>query len=57
MTIIKIKFTRLGGHYHCRLFTARGVSYTFAKCGELVFSEEEFPEVRRLWITTIFEEE
>lgn len=47
--IMRLRYEKLGGHYHCRLFTARGPNQTFAKCGELVFDEQEWPEVVALF--------
>jgi hypothetical protein len=44
---IRLRFKKLGGHFHCRLFTAEHAHTTYAKCGDLVFSEREWPEVRR----------
>ena len=44
--IMRLRYVKQGGHYHCRLFTARGPNQTFAKCGDLVFSEEEWASVR-----------
>lgn len=46
MTIIKLKYVKQGGHYHCRLFTRQGVSNTWAKCGDLVFDEREWNDVQ-----------
>ena len=43
--IIRIRFKKLGGHYHCRVFSAPQRGYTYALCGELVFDEREWPEV------------
>lgn len=57
MTCIKIKYKKLGGHYHCRVFTGKGVGFTYAKCGDLVFSEEEFPDIRTAMSHVSFEEE
>lgn len=45
MTVIRVRWEKRGGHVHCRLFTARAVNQTFANCGDLVFSVEEWPEV------------
>ena len=45
MTEIRLRYRKEGGHYHCRLFTARGKNLTYAKCGDLVFDEQEWPEV------------
>ena len=46
MSYIRIRYKKQGGHYHCRLFTARSYLSTYAKCGELVFDEHEFTDVR-----------
>lgn len=46
MTYIRIYWTQLGGHYHCRMFTSQNKDGTFAKNGELVFDEREWVEVR-----------
>ena len=46
--IIRIRYRILGGHVHCRVFTAKAKNLTFAKCGDLVFDEREWNEVRDL---------
>lgn len=46
MTLIRVRVEKLGGHYHCAFFTAPGPDLTFAKNGDLVFDEREWPEVR-----------
>ena len=46
MTYIRIRWQKRGGHYHCRVFTSQNYNGTFAKNGELVFDEHEWPEVR-----------
>ena len=43
--ILRLRYQKFGAHIHCRLFTAPGPDRTFAKCGDLVFSEQEWPEV------------
>ena len=48
VTIMRVRYQKLGGHYHCRVFTAKGQDQTFAKCGDLVFDEQEFDEVKRM---------
>lgn len=45
MTQIRVRYKKLGGHIHCRLFIAPGQGLTFAKCGDLVFDEKEWPDV------------
>lgn len=46
--ILRIRYKKLGGLVHCRVFTARDVNQTFAKCGDLVFFENEWPAVQLL---------
>lgn len=36
--VIRIRYKQLGGHIHCRVFTAKAKNMTFQKHGELVFS-------------------
>lgn len=45
MIVIRIRYQKRGGHYHCRVFTAPGPGLTFANCGDLVFDEREWPDV------------
>ncbi|MHB8413895.1 MAG: hypothetical protein ACYDB1_00675 [Acidiferrobacteraceae bacterium] len=45
-TYIRIRFEKYGRHYHCRVFTSQKYDGTFANCGELVFDEQEFSDVR-----------
>lgn len=45
--ILRIRYRVLGGHVHCRAFTAATASHTFGKVGNLIFSEQEWPTVRR----------
>lgn len=47
--IIRVRYKQLGGHVHCRVFTAIGPDRTFAKCGELTFSNDEWEGVIRIW--------
>ncbi len=44
--IIRFRFQKLGGHYHVRVFTGKAKNMTFARCGELVFSEDEWNDIR-----------
>lgn len=46
MTYIRIRWKKLGGHIHCRVFTSQTYDGTFAKNGDLVFDEQEWPEVK-----------
>jgi hypothetical protein len=50
---LRIRWRKLGGHYHCRIFT--GVEgMTFANCGELVFDEDDWKQIMRLFHTAEF---
>ena len=44
--VMRVRYTKRGGHYHCRVFTARQTNYTFANCGELVFDEQEWEAIK-----------
>ena len=46
--IIRMYYKKLGGHVHCRLFTGKAKNMTFAKVGDLVFSETEWDDVRNM---------
>lgn len=43
---LRLRWKLLGGHVHCRLFTSPTPDGTWAKCGDLVFSEKEWDGVR-----------
>lgn len=42
MIIIRWRWRQLGGHVHVRVFTGTMFDGTFAKCGDLTFSEDEW---------------
>lgn len=44
--IIRIRYEQAGGHIHCTVFTAKERNQTFARAGNLVFNEEEWPKVQ-----------
>ena len=46
MSAFRIRFRKLGKHYHCRMFSARNPNETFAKNGDLVFDDREFDSVK-----------
>ena len=46
--IIRMRYVIVGGHVHCRLFTAKARNMTFAKCGDLVFSLDEWDTLRNV---------
>jgi len=56
-TVMRVRFEKRGGHYHCRVFTAKRVGLTFAKNGELVFDEAEWPDIPLLMRGADFVEE
>lgn len=45
MVALRVRYEKCGGHIHCRVFSAPARNQTFAKNGELVFSEEEWNDV------------
>jgi hypothetical protein len=44
--VFKLRFRKLGGHYHCRLFAAKSPNMTYAKCGDLTFAEDDWSDVQ-----------
>ncbi len=42
---MRVVARKQGGHWHCAVFTAPDKNQTFAKCGDLVFDEREWPDV------------
>jgi hypothetical protein len=42
---LRLYYRQLGGHVHCRLFSAPQKGVTHAKNGDLVFDEVEWPAV------------
>jgi hypothetical protein len=44
--VFRLRFRQVGGHVHCRLFTAKRAGTTFANCGNVVFDALEWPRVR-----------
>ncbi|HLX21671.1 MAG TPA: hypothetical protein VKR23_16110 [Gaiellaceae bacterium] len=43
---LRLRYRQLGGHMHCRVFSARATDHTFGTAGDLVFAVEEWPAVR-----------
>lgn len=56
-TVMRVRFEKGGGHYHCRVFTAPRPGVTFAKNGDLVFDEAEWPDIPLLMRGAEFIEE
>lgn len=46
MTSIRLYYEKRGGHIHCRMFTGTATYVTHAKNGDLVFDENEWPDVK-----------
>ena len=44
--IIRMYYSKIGRHVHCRLFTGKATNMTFAKSGDLVFREEEWDDIQ-----------
>ena len=42
--VFRLRYKKLGGHVHCRLFEAVDDTKTYAKNGDLVFDERSWPE-------------
>ena len=43
---LRIRAKKIGTHYHCRVFSGREENSTHARNGELIFSENEWLEVK-----------
>ena len=54
--IWKVTHQTAGGHVHCSLFSAPRPETTFAKCGDFCVRIDEFPDLKRIMSTAIFEE-
>jgi len=44
----RYRYTKRGGHYHIRMFSAMSPEHTFAKLGELVLDEKDFEKLCKL---------
>ncbi len=42
---LRIRYKKLGGHYHCRVFIGQSKVHTLANAGSLTFNEREWPLV------------
>lgn len=42
MRVFRVRYRKLGGHYHLRIFSARTRESTFAKLGDLVMDEDDW---------------
>jgi len=45
MNILRFRYQQLGGHVHVRVFTGTRFDGTFAKVGDLVFADREWPGI------------
>lgn len=46
--ILRLTYKKMGGHYHCHLFSAKAKNMTFACLGNVVLAEEEWDMFRNL---------
>jgi hypothetical protein len=44
--LFRLRFQELGAHTHVRVFAGKG-TFTLAKCGDLVFRNEEWAEFQK----------
>jgi hypothetical protein len=54
--IWKVTHQTAGGHVHCSLFNAVREGATFRKCGDFCVGVEDFPDMKRVMSTVVFEE-
>lgn len=55
--VFRVRYKLLGGHYHCRIFSAKASDQTFAKMGEVVLRENEFDAFKKCMIAEFLPEE
>lgn len=48
MSVMRVRYKKQGGHYHCRVFTAHVPTGTYEKNGDLVFDERQWEEAKRI---------
>lgn len=46
---IRIRYDKNRDHYYCYVFISCQSGVTYEKCGELVFSEQEWPYILKQW--------
>jgi hypothetical protein len=56
MSVMKVRYEKRGGHYHCTIFTARAAAMTYANCGSVVFDEREWDDMKLIMSGATFEE-
>ena len=54
MNVFRIRYRKLGGHVHMRMFSAAQPNFTFAKLGDLVCREDEPEDMRRAMASVEF---
>lgn len=57
MSVMRVRFRKLGGHYHCQVFTAKVPNMSYCKNGDLVFDEHEWEDVKRIMSGAEFRED
>lgn len=55
--ILKVVYEKLGGHYHCNVYSAKSMEHTFELCGKLVFRDYEWDDAKsQLFYSSLMEE-
>lgn len=57
MAVFRMRWVKLDEHYHCRLFTAPQIGYTYVINGDAVFHENEWEAVKKAMPGVEFMEE
>lgn len=55
--IFKCRYAIQGTHVHCRLFSAQGMDYTFAKLGDVCMDLEDWENFKQQFPLVVFQEE
>lgn len=57
MSVMKVRYEKLGGDYHCTIFTARQPHMPYSLCGFVVFDEPEWNDIKLIMSGAQFVEE
>ncbi len=49
MKVFKVRYEKLGGHYHCRIFSGGGLNQTYARIGDITMDEDDWKDRYRLF--------
>lgn len=55
MRFWKLKGKEKGGHHHVQVFVARGKDQTYANCGTLIMSRDDFDNLKSFYGLNEFE--